>query len=172
MKTKVFTSPHFQIGRLGLVLVLSCLFAACSTIDCPLNNRVYTNYSVLAADGTPYTQTVPTTISTNRTDGSDSVLINKDVNFSSFSLPISNTQPRDTFFVEQAADTWSAVDTIVVEKENSMHFESTDCAASYFHYITGVTTTHHAIDAVEINNHEVNYDTTKKHFYIYFTPRD
>lgn len=147
------------------------LLSACASIDCPMNNRVYTKYALRTPDGKTDTLKLTTTISTNRTDGSDSVLINKDVNFTSFSLPISNTLPRDSFFVELASETSSTLDTIVVSKEDHMHFESTDCAASYFHNITAVTTTHHAIDSVVVNNRNVNYDTSKNHFYIYFTPR-
>ena len=132
---------------------------ACSSIDCPLNNRVYTRYSLRTPDGEVDTLKLYTTISTNRTDGSDSV-------------PISNAQPRDSFFVELAAEATLSVDTIVVSKDSRMHFESTDCAPSYFHNITDVSTTHHAIDSVVVKNHEVNYDTSKNNFYIYFTPRN
>ena len=52
------------------------LMAACSTLDCPLNNTVYTKYR-LAGNITTLTDTL--TISTNRIEGTDSVLINKDV---------------------------------------------------------------------------------------------
>lgn len=154
----------------GLILLL---LAACSSIDCPLNNRVYTKYALRTANGERDTLRLYATISTNRTDGSDSVLINSQQNITSFSLPISNAQPRDSFFVELSEELSSplSLDTIVVSKEDRMHFESTDCAASYFHNITAVSTTHHAIDSVAIINHAVNYDTSKNHFYIYFTPR-
>ncbi len=154
---------------LGLLLI----FTACSSIDCPLNNRVYTRYSLRTPDGEVDTLKLYTTISTNRVDGTDSVLINKDVNITSFSLPISNTQPCDSFFVQLATEEQVlSVDTILVSKENKMHFESTDCAASYFHDITDVATTHHAIDSVKVKNSVVNYDTSKSNFYIYFTPRN
>ena len=46
--------------------------AACSTLDCPLNNTVYTKYR-LAGNITTLTDTL--TISTNRIEGTDSVLI-------------------------------------------------------------------------------------------------
>ena len=62
------------------------LMAACSTLDCPLNNTVYTKYR-LAGNITTLTDTL--TISTNRIEGTDSVLINKDVNVDSFILPMS-----------------------------------------------------------------------------------
>ena len=182
----------FALENNGLALAISCFFPlilSCSSIDCPMNNRVYTQYSLRTPDGEVDTLKMVCTISTNRTDGSDSVLINKDINITQFSLPISNAQPRDSFFVDLSPETaaseilsakafaaetrkaQSTIDTIVVSKEDHMHFESTDCAASYFHNITNVSTTHHAIDSVVIKKPEVTYDTSKNHFYIYFTPR-
>lgn len=155
-----------------MVVVALVVIYSCSSIDCPLNNRVYTQYALLTPSGVADTMKLSMTISTNRIDGEDSVLINKDENFTAFSLPISNGMPRDSFFVELASETASTLDTIIVGKEDRMHFESTDCAPSYFHNLLSVSTTHHAIDSVVIKNHEVNYDTSKKHFNIYFTPRD
>lgn len=157
---------------LACLSAIVCFLAACSSIDCPLNNRVYTKYALRTPDGKTDTLKVEMTISTNRTDGSDSVLINKDTKVTEFSLPISNTQPRDSFFVELVSDVNTSLDTVVVSKKDRMHFESTDCAASYFHDITDVSTTHHAIDSVVIKKHNVDYDTSKNHFYIYFTPRN
>ena len=164
---------NFSPFRLSLqaIIAVAAVAASCSSVDCPLNNKVLTNYALLDADGRTDTMRLAMTVSTNRTDGSDSVLINKDQDITKFSLPISNAQPRDSFFVELTDGVTASLDTIVVDKEDMMHFESTDCAASYFHKIKGVTTTHHAIDSVAINYHNVDYDTSKTHFHIYFSPR-
>ena len=72
------------------------LMAACSTLDCPLNNTVYTKYR-LAGNITTLTDTL--TISTNRIEGTDSVLINKDVNVDSFILPMSYSLLEDSLFL-------------------------------------------------------------------------
>lgn len=164
---------NFSPFRLSLpaIIAVAAVAASCSSVDCPLNNKVLTNYALFDADGRTDTMRFAMTVSTNRTDGSDSVLINKDQDITKFSLPISNAQPRDSFFVELTDGVTASLDTIVVDKEDIMHFESTDCAASYFHKIKGVTTTHHAIDSVAINYHNVDYDTSKTHFHIYFSPR-
>ena len=66
----------------------------------------------------------------------------------------------------------TTLDTVTVTKENHPHFESVDCSPAYFHTITAVSTTHNAIDSVVIKNPDVNYDTSKKHFYIYFKHRN
>ena len=114
------------------------------------------------------------TISTNRTDGSDSILINKNVKTTEFSLPISYSHPQDVFYFE-TKDTLTGVctfDTITVTKEDRPHFESVDCSPLYFHTITAINTTNNAIDSVVIINPDVSYDTSKKHIYIYFKHRN
>jgi hypothetical protein len=143
-------------------VVLACvLTVACSSIDCPLNNTVYTNYMLM---GTVTTLPDTLTISTTRQNGFDSVIINKQVNTDSFSLPISYTQPEDVFYF----NTNGTMDTVWVSKTNQPHFESVDCGLNYFHTLTGVRSTRNNIDSVVINYKEVNYDVSKKHFYIYF----
>lgn len=148
------------------------IISACSSIDCPLNNLVYSSYGLYGADGRADTLTDTLTISTNRTDGSDSVLINRDSRVTEFSLPMSYSHPQDVFFVEVKGDGYTALDTLTVSKEDKPHFESVDCGPSFFHTITAVECTNNAVDSVIINNPDVNYDTSKKHFRIYFKHRN
>ena len=171
MKFSAF-SPLSLLPAVIVVIMLTGL-AACSSIDCPLNSLVYTQYQLMNAAGRVDTLADTLTISTKRTDGNDSVLINRSVRTTEFSLPISYSQPQDVFFVE-TIDTLTktvTLDTITVEKIDRPHFESVDCSPSYFHTITAVGTTHNAIDSVVINNPDVDYDTSRKHFNIYFKHR-
>ena len=171
MKFSAF-SPLSLLPAVLVVIMLTGL-AACSSIDCPLNSLVYTQYQLMNAAGRVDTLADTLTISTKRTDGNDSVLINRSVRTTEFSLPISYSQPQDVFFVETIDTLTKAVtlDTITVEKVDRPHFESVDCSPSYFHTITAVGTTHNAIDSVVINNPDVDYDTSRKHFNIYFKHR-
>lgn len=147
---------------LVLVLLACCLLGgACSSVDCPLNNTVYTNYKLM---GRVTTLPDTLTISTTRENGSDSVIINRQVNTDSFSLPLSYGHDEDVFFLNVNG----SMDTVWVRKTNEPHFESVDCGPNYFHTITGVRFTRNTIDSVTINNNDVTYDVTKKHFYIYF----
>lgn len=147
--------------KLLYLLIGMTTLAACSTIDCPLNNTVNCKYMLRGAVATlPDTLT----ISSMRSDGSDSVIINKQVNTDSFSLPMSYNRPEDILVMQ----TNSLFDTIKVEKTNTPHFESVDCGVNYFHTITNVTYTRHAIDSVVIHHNFVNYDASQQHFYIYF----
>jgi hypothetical protein len=80
---------------------------------------------------------------------------------------MSHTLPEDSIFTSlknKAGQTW--LDTICIKKENYPHFESVDCKAVYFHYINEVTTTHHGIDSISIQNREVNYDSSE-HLFLY-----
>ncbi len=151
---------------LGVIALMGC-----SSIDCTLNNTVYTHYK-LKGNITQLSDTL--TISTTRLNGTKDTIINKDVDIDSFILPMSYTQPEDVFVFEMRDTVTKKVylDTVRVKKEDQPHFESLDCKASYFHTITGVETTHNRIDSIVINNKDVNYDATKPHFYIYFGLRN
>ena len=142
----------------------------CTSLDCPLNNTTYTKYRLM---GNITTLKDTMTISTTKTEGTDSVLINKDVKVDSFILPMSYHQPEDVFYFEiRNQENQVFKDTVTVKKEDFSHFESVDCNPAFFHTITEVKTTHNLIDSIVINNKDVNYDAFKAHFYIYFGNRN
>lgn len=147
---------------LHVCMLLTMVFmGACSSIDCPLNNTVYTKYKLL---GPVSTLSDVLTISTTRQNGLDSVLINQQQNTDSFYLPMSYGQDEDVLYFQ----TNQIMDTVWVRKTNRPHFESVDCGLNYFHTITGVRFTRNALDSVVIHQKEVTYDASQTHFYIYF----
>lgn len=153
---------------LALLVVLLSL-TACTSLDCPLNNMVYTTYCVYGSDGACDTLRDTLTVTTMSTDGYEVTALNMVSGVETFTLPISYTQDTDLFFFnlrDTLGNQWN--DTVSVAKTNTEHFESLDCSPSFFHTITGVSHTRHAIESIVINDSEVNYDTTKKHFFIYF----
>lgn len=153
--------------------LLAALFVGCSSIDCPLNNMVYTTYLVCGSDGERDTLRDTLTVTTTSIEGYEQVVLNMDVDIDSFTLPISYTQETDVFYVELHDSLYNyRYDTLSVSKTNVEHFESIDCTPSFFHTITGVTYTRNAIDSIVINDTEVNYDTSKKHFKIFFRTDD
>ena len=154
-----------------IILFGLLVMVGCSTLDCPLNNTVYTTYKL---DGNVKQLTgCYMTVSTTKRNGEDSILINKQENTDSFSLPMSYILDEDTLYFD-VVDAYEREfkDTVTVAKENHPHFESIDCSASYFHTITGVKTTHNLIDSIVINHKDVNFDATKAHFLIYFGTRE
>lgn len=98
--------------RLLYLLIGVATLAACSTIDCPLNNTVYAKY-VLRGPVTTLPDML--TISTMISGDSDSVLINQQENTDSFSLPMSYNRPEDVLVMQ----TNNLFDTIKVEKTNT-----------------------------------------------------
>lgn len=146
--------------------MIGLLAVGCSSIDCPLNNRVCTIYK-LSGDVTPLADQL--TISTTRVNGQDSVLINHIENADSFMLPVSYSSPADVLYFERSNSTgWSIVDTVVIEKQDIPHFESIDCNPAYFHIIKHVRHTMLGIDSIVINKEKVNYDVKQPHLLIYF----
>lgn len=139
---------------------------ACTSLDCPLNNTVYTKYK-LRGENSLLADTL--TISTVKVTGEDSVLLNRAVDVDSFILPMSYSRAADTLYMDfrdNKSGRW--MDTVVVEKLNHTHFEDVDCKPSFFHTITSVHTTHNRIDSIVINRKDVTYDYSTPHFYIYF----
>lgn len=167
--------------KIIIVLIAVATLAACTSIDCPVKNTVYTVYGLKKADGTTDTLNTDTLwVWSQRVDGTDTVITthredNIELNCyygpkaTTFQLPISYTQPEDVLYLLiRDANKDEYVDTIRIKKDNFPHFESVDCQASYFHTITSVMTTHNIIDSLVIKNPNVNYDATNPHFYIYF----
>jgi len=146
------------------------LLCACSSIDCPLNNMVYSNYVFKKADGTADTLADTLTVTAIRNDGIDTVVFNKGVGLTSFSVPMSYVYDEDALrltFTDTLGNT--TTDEIRVTKENHTHLESIDCAPRYFHTITGIVYTTNRIDSITLQNAEADYDTSKEHFHVYLS---
>lgn len=162
--------------KIIIVLLLIAAVVSCTNIECPVQNNVATIYGLYKSDdGDVDTLGVDTMwVWLKRIDHTDTLLVNRlcGAKATYFSIPISNTQPEDSICIRVVDDTdkeW--FDTIVVKKTDSPHFESVDCKASYFHYLTDVKSTQHLIETIVINNPDVNYDTSNQHFHLYLKPR-
>ena len=150
-----------------VVTIVMVSIGACSSIDCPVQNTVSTQYAFPTAAGERDTLADTLTVSTIRQNGTDSILLNRSVMTTDFSLPVSYTANADTLqFLLADTTGHTTADTVVVMKTNTPHFESVDCNISFFHEITGVTFTRHFIDTIIVRNKTVNYDTSTLHFNI------
>ena len=173
-------------GWLATAFLIShfAFLISCTSIDCPVNNTVRGYYALMKADGKPDTLTKDTMwVWTKRADGKDTVISRHiqgslELNCfygssaSTFSLPVSYTQPEDVLCVlVRTAEGINYKDTIRIKKEDFPHFESVDCQAAYFHTITAVSSTHQIIDSIVINNPHVNYDQNTTHFKLYLKAR-
>ena len=158
----------------GCVCGLLLLLVGCNSVDCPMNNTVYTTYQLLRADGSVDTLRDSLTIITNqKVANQDPVIVNRGINLTELIVPISYDGDEDVFYYFFKDSTgYYAIDTVWVEKTNHPHFESVDCNPSYFHTLTGVHSTHHMIDSLVINNPQVNYDASKTHILLYLHSLD
>ena len=155
-----------------ILFLFLILLSACSSIDCPVENQVYTVYHIYNRAGEETTLEDTLFVWTPRADGTDTLLIGSATSRKSIQLPISYNNNED-LFVFYICDTLQQVtlDTVWVSKADTPHFESVDCKATYFHEILGVRSTHDGIDTVIINNPHVHYDPSQEHFHIIFKSR-
>jgi len=145
--------------------------AACTALDCPMNNTVSVRFDLR---GSVDTLSDTLTVSAVRKTGADTVLFNRGVETTSFMLPMSYAQEEDELLFEMIDTVTKTLttDVVKIKKTNQSHFESVDCNPSIYHTITGVSHTKNAIDSIVINNPNVDNDETKEHLYIYFRPRN
>ena len=151
-------------------LLLGVLIAACTSIDCPVESNVATLYQVRNSDGTELTLTDSITVTTKTAKDSDTIIFNKGVSISSFSLPVSYKHTEDVLvfsFDNDNNNNLHVTDTVWIKKEDYPHFESVDCSAAFFHIITDVRYTRNYIDSIVIKNPSVTYDSKTVHFYFY-----
>lgn len=144
-----------------MLLVVS----ACSSIDCPLNNKVEMRYA--------FSEKMNDTLSifTKNSKGADTLLVNRLVGSDSLYLPISHQNEVDELYFKRTNTALAqTIDTVKIAKQNIPHFESVDCGVIFFHRISSVSTTHHGIDSLVINQPHVTYDASKPHIIIYFKP--
>lgn len=158
-----------------LYLMLVMMVAACSSIDCPVDNVVETRYTIMDNEGDKLTLSDSITVWSTRANGKDTILLNRGIDIDHFALQISNSHPEDILFFSfdkttvEGNDTtrFHRQDTVWVKKDDYPSFESVDCSAVFFHTLTGVRHTHNYIDSIVINNPSVTYDPYTVHFYFY-----
>ena len=161
-----------------VILLSSILFLfACSSIDCPVKNTVAVYYVISSYNdaGEMVADSLRDTlwVWTRRADDEDTLVLNRLVDKSRFSLPISYNHPEDVliFATRDTSLAWT-LDTVWLKKDNIPHFESVDCSAHFFHQLTNVRCTHDAIDSLVISNPSVTYDDGVTNIHIFFKNRE
>ena len=151
-----------------VLLLLSLAFiVSCSSVDCPVKNWVRSYYDVYDSSGAQLMLKDTLTVYTQRKDGSDTIILNSGIGLQTFDLPVSYTLPEDTLYFHFYNLDYDVTDTVWIQKENYPHFESLECKATYFHKLTGVRYTTHAIDSLVLKNPNVNYEDQTTNFFIY-----
>lgn len=150
--------------RLLCLLLPAAIITGCNSSDCPLNNTVAMVCQFCeSASGETLTLHDTLTVAVR-----DSVILNRAIQATTVSLPMSYSSPADTlvfrYTPEGAAQ--SQCDTLIVTKTNRPHVVSLECGTSVFHTITAVSCSHrtadatyrYAIDSAVVIKPEVNYD--------------
>ena len=140
--------------KLVIAIVATLVTAVgCTSIDCPVQNVVYTSYTLHKADGSADSLKDTMYVLTFQANGKDTIIFNAGIGLSKFSLPVGYANPEDTlYFIMRNVD-YLAVDTVWIKKEN-------------------IRTTHHAIDSFVINKSFVDYDASTEHVHLYFKARN
>ncbi len=148
-------------------VVMTFYLSACTSLDCPLNNKVSIKCCM---KGEVDTLNDTLTVRALRADGSDTILFNRGTYTTYLTFPPSYSNKEDVLAFDVTDTTGTVSDTIRITKSNHPHFESVDCGPTFFHDIIGIYHTHHAIDSIVINYPHVDNDTTNEHLYIYYHP--
>ena len=159
-----------KITKIVAATAVAMSAVACSSIDCPLNNRTYMS---LKLTGNEAVLEDTLTIAAERTPDNpdeDTVLINRQTGLDSLTIPMSYSRTEDVYFLTlvQKDTRLKTVDTVWVSKQNEKHFESVDCSPAMFHDIEGVRFTQHAIEDIKVNYNKVTHNDPKAHLLIYF----
>ncbi len=158
------TKEKMTLRKACAVFGAAVALTACTNIDCPLDNVVRMQCNLYTTGtGAAYTLTDTLTVSPA---GRDTTLLNRAVGVSTFLLPLREGGTRDTLLLRFAdAAEHTAVDTLFLTHQPSIHFESVDCPASVFHELGGVSFSAQearsfplTIDSVSLVRRAVNYD--------------
>ena len=159
-----------KITKIVAATAVAMSAAACSSIDCPLNNKVYAIVR-FTGDGTWHEDTLSIwSPLTEDIAGEDTVLVNRLVGKDSIAIPMSYVRSTDTYVIRRVEkDTQTSTeDTIRVHKESRPHMQSVDCNPTFFHTIHDVRFTTCGIENVTITNNNVSYNDAQAHFLIRF----
>ena len=146
--------------RTAYALLTSLLaLASCESIDCTLNNIVTCNYAFYNSEGEAVGVSDTLTVTA---DGTDSILLNKEANVETFSIPMSYWRDEDTLNLsfKSASSDYVLRMVMYVGKTNHEYFESPDCPTSMFHELKSLyfETNTPFVDSVVVVNKAVNYD--------------
>lgn len=140
----------FGILLCSLTGILSCS----SEADCSMETRGMMECKLYALDSRTGTVSNDTLDSLTVTAyGTDSVIINRQANVTSLSLPLRYTTDSTVFIFQY---TTRRRDTLTVYQTNTPYFLSMDCGYQMKQTINSVTHTRHSLDSIYIANNEAN----------------
>ena len=140
------------LGALAAVLII---VSSCDLLNCTQADVSLLRIEIYDAAGNKVM--LPDTL-TIRASGTETILVNRDVNTQEILLPMSYHAPVDTFIVRYYGKYYSFEDTLFVEKTNDVFFESPDCPTVMMHTIQSASCTDEFMSSVEVLNEKVNFE--------------
>ena len=144
-----------KVRTLMAMAMVIVLMSACDLLNCTQADVSLLRIEIYDASGNKVM--LPDTL-TITTCGTDSVLVNRDLNTTEILLPLSYHAPADTFILRYYGKYYSLQDTLFVEKTNDLYFESPDCPTVMMHTIQGAFCTDEFLSSVEVANKKVNFE--------------
>ena len=152
---------------LAALLLAAVIIPACEVENCPPNALSYAVFVIKDATGATaaFADTISIIGVMEDEDGNlvNDTLVNKDVDESTFSLPLSYAD--QTLFVFVYYD--ESRDTITVTHRNIPYFFNVDCGSMMYYEVTDVQTTYHQIDSIVLVNANITNNETNN-FYVYY----
>lgn len=140
------------LGALAAVLII---VSSCDLLNCTQADVSLLRIEIYDAAGNKVMLPDTLTISAS---GTETILVNRDVNTQEILLPMSYHAPVDTFILRYYSDYYSLEDTLFVEKTNDVFFESPDCPTVMMHTIQSASCTDVFLGSVEVVNEKVNFE--------------
>ena len=161
-------------SRLYILIVALCsLLAGCESIDCTLNNVVCLRIGFYDSDSKQKVSVLDTLTIT--AEGTDSVLINREVKKSELKLPMSYWQDEDILRMTFTETFTLKKRSIVlrVGKTNTQQYEGPECPTVMFHNLKSVDyeDENGFVDSIVVTNKHVNY-APKENIQIYLRADD
>ncbi|MDE5560426.1 MAG: hypothetical protein K2J00_01275 [Bacteroidaceae bacterium] len=138
-----------------LLAAAAMLVSSCDLLDCTqadvscLRIEIYDTYGVAT--------TLPDTL-TVMAYGTDSILVNRNLDTQELLLPLSYNAEADTFILHYYGKTFSWKDTLYVKKTNDLYFESPDCPTVMMHTLKEIAYTNRFINSARLVNNKVNFE--------------
>lgn len=144
-----------KLRLLFAIILAALLVSACDLLNCTQADVSCLRIEIY--DGSGNKAVLPDTL-TVRACGTDSVLVNRDLNANEILLPLSFHAPVDTFVLQHYGSGYSFADTLYVNKTNDLYFESPDCPTVMMHTILGISCTDVFVDSVKLVSKKVNFE--------------
>ena len=144
-----------KVRTLMAMAMVIVLMSACDLLNCTQADVSLLRIEIYDASGNKVM--LPDTL-TITTCGTDSILVNRDLNTREILLPLSYHAPADTFILRYYGKYYSLQDTLFVEKTNDLYFESPDCPTVMMHTIQEAFCTNEFLSSVEVANKKVNFE--------------